>query len=435
MNIISIPGFETASRTAASTDTAPGDPAESFADSLALHCGNIAMLAEYLAIHRSGYPANVPMEETALSSVPRDSAYCAVKPPDTDRAPDAREAIWQKEARPPRALPAHAMVQHMAAVSRNHQSPHTFPSSRPEGLHRSEPGRFFTTKADDAMHPAPGTLALSDKSSPTAAPPPAGGLTKPASVEPDFMIHACAPPPAIRTGRGLQPGAALRGKQATQSMPQTHEIPPGAGFTLPGIGLNQLNSGAASKAGAVAAISDIAMPATPEFQAGLAATQALQQSPPEPQSAGTVTVPLLAEQWQEDFALQVSTFVRERTAGVHTARLQLNPPELGPLHISLSISDSITHAVFASPHATVRQAVENALPHLQQILLQQGLSLAQADVSDHGHGFGRQPERLTLPKAESSEGSGDAVPGMGDSMSASLPRTASARERLIDTFA
>jgi flagellar hook-length control protein FliK len=69
--------------------------------------------------------------------------------------------------------------------------------------------------------------------------------------------------------------------------------------------------------------------------------------------------------------------------------LSLNPADLGPLHIVLSVNDGVAQASFISPHAAVRDSVETALPQLQQALANAGLSLGQANVgADHA-----QPEQ------------------------------------------
>lgn len=69
--------------------------------------------------------------------------------------------------------------------------------------------------------------------------------------------------------------------------------------------------------------------------------------------------------------------------GVQHAELRLDPPDLGPLRITLSLQDGIAQASFVSPHIAVRQAVESALPQLQQALNQAGIALGEANVGDH----------------------------------------------------
>lgn len=101
----------------------------------------------------------------------------------------------------------------------------------------------------------------------------------------------------------------------------------------------------------------------------------------------TVATPLGNAQWPQDFSRQVLNLTQTGTsAGGHTVLMHVNPPELGPIHITLHIGDNLAQASFVSPHANVRQALENALPHLEQQLAQAGLSLGQANVSDQQAG-------------------------------------------------
>jgi len=72
---------------------------------------------------------------------------------------------------------------------------------------------------------------------------------------------------------------------------------------------------------------------------------------------------------------------------VQQAQLQLNPPDLGVLHVSLRVEDSVAQAWFASPHAQVRDAVQHALPALAQHLQQAGLALGDTGVGSEQRPF------------------------------------------------
>ena len=119
---------------------------------------------------------------------------------------------------------------------------------------------------------------------------------------------------------------------------------------------------------------------------------------------------------------------------MQTAELRLDPPDLGPLRVSLNLADGVASASFVSAHASVRQAIETALPQLQQALAQAGISLGQTSVGeqaaqqqfaqDQGGGSQRQGGSLT-------GGAGDVVADASRPASAS-PRNANA---LVDTFA
>ncbi|MGB5257951.1 MAG: flagellar hook-length control protein FliK [Woeseiaceae bacterium] len=74
------------------------------------------------------------------------------------------------------------------------------------------------------------------------------------------------------------------------------------------------------------------------------------------------------------------------------AEIRLTPAELGPLRVQVSVDDGAAHVTFHAQHAVTREALEQALPRLREMLAENGLSLGQADVSDRGVGEGgREP--------------------------------------------
>ena len=68
-------------------------------------------------------------------------------------------------------------------------------------------------------------------------------------------------------------------------------------------------------------------------------------------------------------------------SGNQTAELHLNPPDLGPLKVTLTINDNQAQAMFVSAHQSVRSAVEAALPQLRNSLADNGISLGNTSVS------------------------------------------------------
>ena len=70
--------------------------------------------------------------------------------------------------------------------------------------------------------------------------------------------------------------------------------------------------------------------------------------------------------------------------GPRTAELKLDPPELGALQIRVHINHQDQVSVsFTSPHAAVRDAIEQQMPRLREMFNDQGLQLGQSDVSDN----------------------------------------------------
>lgn len=64
-----------------------------------------------------------------------------------------------------------------------------------------------------------------------------------------------------------------------------------------------------------------------------------------------------------------------------SASLTLNPPNLGPLQIVLNVSNDQATANFFAAQPEVRQAIEDALPRLREMMSEAGIQLGQASVS------------------------------------------------------
>lgn len=148
-----------------------------------------------------------------------------------------------------------------------------------------------------------------------------------------------------------------------------------------------------------------------------------------------VPTPLSNPQWPQDFSRQILHLTQNLTGSGNTVHMHVNPPELGPIHITLNVGDSIAQASFVSPHASVRQALENALPHLEQQLAQAGLSLGQADVGDQQPGQQAQDQAPSARNGDSTFSLDGQVADMASAPAALVPRTVSRPDALVDTFA
>lgn len=90
--------------------------------------------------------------------------------------------------------------------------------------------------------------------------------------------------------------------------------------------------------------------------------------------------PVHSQQWGQQMSEQVAMMIR---GGQQLAEIRLNPAHLGPVEIKLSVQDDQASINFVANHAPVRDAIDSALPRLREMLEQQGLNLADVDVSAH----------------------------------------------------
>jgi flagellar hook-length control protein FliK len=144
----------------------------------------------------------------------------------------------------------------------------------------------------------------------------------------------------------------------------------------------------------------------------------------------TISTPLNSPAWGEDFSQKISWMVSQKN---QVAELHLNPPNLGPLDVVLKISDNQATALFTSPHAAVRDAVESAMPKLRELLADNGIMLSNATVGDQSP-RDRGAENFADRKGGASSGIGSADDA---SETSGTMQTLSAQRHngMVDTFA
>lgn len=92
-----------------------------------------------------------------------------------------------------------------------------------------------------------------------------------------------------------------------------------------------------------------------------------------------IAAPLGSHAWPDEFAQKVTWVSNQQN---QSAELHLNPPDLGPMSVTLTITDNQATAQFSSPHMAVREAIENAMPKLRESLADNGIMLGNATVND-----------------------------------------------------
>ncbi|TFW26238.1 flagellar hook-length control protein FliK, partial [Duganella callida] len=129
--------------------------------------------------------------------------------------------------------------------------------------------------------------------------------------------------------------------------------------------------------------------------------------------------------------------------GEQSATMELNPPDLGPLQVVLSVNKDQATAAFTSAAPEVRQALESAMPKLKEMMSDAGIQLGSATVSA---GMQDQGGNASSQQAGSfGAGSGNGGTGRsggnyaGDTTGAEVQRSAPPARRLppgaVDTFA
>ena len=109
------------------------------------------------------------------------------------------------------------------------------------------------------------------------------------------------------------------------------------------------------------------------------------QAPAEAQlhTAMRVQVAFGHAQWSEAVAERAAWLAGQQ---IHSAELQLDPPELGPLQVRVSVHQDQAVVSFVSANPQVREALDQSMMRLRDLLQEQGMQLVDAGVSDQQRG-------------------------------------------------
>jgi len=126
-------------------------------------------------------------------------------------------------------------------------------------------------------------------------------------------------------------------------------------------------------------------PAVTQLQAQAAKLDALN---PAAAPADRIPARVGTQAWDNQISQRVVYMIGKE----QSATLTLNPPDLGPVQIVLNVSNEQTTVAFSSNQLEVRQALENALPRLRDMMSDSGIALGNATV-DAGVADGRQAQQ------------------------------------------
>ncbi|MBX9637041.1 MAG: flagellar hook-length control protein FliK [Nitrosomonas sp.] len=90
-----------------------------------------------------------------------------------------------------------------------------------------------------------------------------------------------------------------------------------------------------------------------------------------------VDAPVGQHRWGGEFAQKVVWLTSQQH---QVAEIRLNPAHLGPVEVMLSITQDQATAQFISPHSAVRDAIQEALPRLREMMAESGIQLGNVMV-------------------------------------------------------
>ena len=266
----------------------------------------------------------------------------------------------------------------------------------------AEPRLAATVTAAQVLESAPGAARRATRRAVTADPadPAAAG-----QLPPGLLVHASPIAGMVANAHAAARGAG-HGRQAAVVGAAAEQ--PAASAMTPAIAAGLELASAAQAPG----LTNESAPVGTLPGDGLAAALQLAGRPGAPAASGgpPLELPVAAApgspQFSQELGERLLWLVRE---GLHEARLQLNPRELGPIEVRIGVSDGAAQLSFSAQHAGTAAAVQQSLPQLRELLAQQGLQLGQADVSQQQAGAGQQTPQQGTSQQAAGEARGSAA--------------------------
>ena len=155
-----------------------------------------------------------------------------------------------------------------------------------------------------------------------------------------------------------------------------------------------------------------------------------QMSRPQPGAPRTLGAPLQAplqsREWAGEMGQRLMMMVSTK---LNSAQIQVNPRDLGPIDVKVSLQQDQAHVTFTSHAAPTRDALEQAIPRLREMLEQNGVALGDVDVRQQDARESGQQQQRT---GRDSGGGSSADPAAEETQSPTVTRQAVG---LVDYYA
>jgi flagellar hook-length control protein FliK len=139
-----------------------------------------------------------------------------------------------------------------------------------------------------------------------------------------------------------------------------------------------------------------------------------------------VASPVETAEFGQGVADRVSFMV---DGNISSAKLQVNPPALGPIEVRIALQGSHAQVSFTSHSALTRDALESSAPKLREMLGSSGFAQVSVDVS---HGSLQDRSAQSSPYQGSTLGARDSGPEAAQPVARSVARAATG---VLDAYA
>ena len=239
---------------------------------------------------------------------------------------------------------------------------------------------------------------------------------------------------ATTPNTGFAGQQSKRGNTAADTQVQQSSAKPEVPSAQAFVAANGIETPAGSKAVA---------PPVDQFNLSAAALLTPANAPVQPAAGSAaapvglpLTPPVGSHEWADALGKQI---VWMGNANHQVAEMHLNPPNLGPLKVTLTITDNQAQAMFVSAHQSVRAAVEAAMPQLRTSLADNGISLGNtsvsADTQQQQNAFAQNQSSQSSPSNYRSNGASIAGLAGNIALPAVTPAAIHDNGNAIDTFA
>lgn len=194
---------------------------------------------------------------------------------------------------------------------------------------------------------------------------------------------------------------------------------------------NPFDAAAAKAKGQAFETANIAAETATTTAAGAAPAQQTSNASANAQINTKVETPLHSNDWSQSFGEKIVWMAKNDH---QSAQLNINPPQLGPVQITLQINGDQASAIFASPHPEVRQAIESSLTQLKEMLSNAGINLGQTDI---GANLAQQNRDTPFQSANGNRSTDEnaILPGIGNATDSGHSSPIQRGRGLVDLFA
>ena len=224
------------------------------------------------------------------------------------------------------------------------------------------------------------------------------------SITATTRAHAIAPPLALNAGGQMQMTAAVETLAALTS----------------GVPSEAIATVAATGSGATVAPS-LAVAETPSGYRQLATSPFQTAVPIEVGKPG----------WSDGVMQKVMWMSSQQ---INRAEIALDPPELGPLQVRVATQGDQTTVTFTSAHGSVRDALDQGVSRLREMMENQGLNLADVDVSDQRKFSSGDQNSQSQGDEADQEGNGDGDDAATAADNTTANGTTRMGVRLVDSY-